>query len=79
MNIKNEIREYHHPDTLLKAALEAIVMDVQANDLTAIEELLMFIHPNILRGYLPEPRERERIDHWQRLRADYPAIERAAL
>ena len=50
----------NHPDTLLEAALEAIVMDVQANDFTAIEELLTFIHPNILRGYLPEPSERER-------------------
>ena len=48
----------NHPDTLLEAALEAIVMDVQANDLTAIEELLTFIHPNILQGYLPEPKER---------------------
>ncbi len=76
MKIKNEIKEYHHQDALLGAALAAIVIDVQANDLTAIEELLMFIHPNILRDYLPDPRERERIDHWQRLRADYPAIER---
>ena len=48
----------NHPDTLLEAALAAIVMDVQANDFTAIEELLTFIHPNILEGYLPEPKER---------------------
>ena len=48
----------NHPDTLLEAALAAIVMDVQTNDLTAIEELLTFIHPNILEGYLPEPKER---------------------
>ena len=48
----------NHSDTLLEAALAAIVMDVQTNDLTAIEELLTFIHPNILEGYLPEPKER---------------------
>ena len=48
----------NHSDTLLEAALAAIVMDVKTNDFTAIEELLTFIHPDILKGYLPEPEER---------------------
>jgi hypothetical protein len=55
MNIKNKGRAYDHPSELVEAALAAIVMDVQINDLTAIEELLTFIHPDILKGYLTEP------------------------
>jgi len=32
----------------------SIFMDLQTNDLTALSELLMFIHPEILVGYLVE-------------------------
>jgi len=55
MNMKNKGRAYDHPNELVDAALSTIMMDVQTNDLTAIEELLTFIHPNILKGWLPEP------------------------
>ena len=49
------IKTYEHPSNLIDSAIASIFMDLQTNDLTALSELLMFIHPDILDGYLVEP------------------------
>ena len=41
-------------DSGLFTPIASIFMDLQANDLTALSELLTFIHPDILDGYLVE-------------------------
>jgi len=47
-------KTYEHPSNLIDSAIASIVMDLQTNDLTALSELLTFIHPDILDGYLVE-------------------------
>jgi len=47
-------KTYEHPSNLVDSAIASIFMDLQTNDLTALSELLMFIHPEILVGYLVE-------------------------
>ena len=48
-------KTYEHPSNLVDSAIASIFMDLQTNDLTALSELLMFIHPDILDGYIVEP------------------------
>jgi len=47
-------KTYEHPSNLVDSAIASIFMDLQTNDLTALSELLTFIHPDILDGYLVE-------------------------
>ena len=47
-------KTYEHSSNLIDSAIASIFMDLQANDLTALSELLTFIHPDILDGYLVE-------------------------
>lgn len=71
------MKTYEHSSNLVDSAIATIVTELQTNDLTALSELLTFIHPEILNGYLETDKKEIDTDHWQRLRADYPAIERA--
>jgi hypothetical protein len=46
------MKTYEHSGILVDSAIATIVRDLQTNDLTALSELLTFIHPEILNGYL---------------------------
>ena len=48
-------KTYEHSSNLIDSAIASIFMDLQTNDLTALSELLTFIHPDILDGYIVEP------------------------
>ena len=52
-------KTYEHSSNLIDSAIASIFMDLQANDLTALSELLTFIHPDILDGYLVETDKNE--------------------
>ena len=54
-----DIKTYEHSSNLIDSAIASIFMDLQTNDLTALSELLMFIHPDILDGYLVETDKNE--------------------
>ena len=54
-----DIKTYEHSSNLVDSAIASIFMDLQTNDLTALSELLTFIHPDILDGYLVETDKNE--------------------
>ena len=47
-------KTYEHSNNLIDSVIASIFMDLQTNDLTALSELLTFIHPDVLDGYLVE-------------------------